>query len=379
MRLRAAVAFAVTIAGASLFAPAITTALAADAPARPTPIVIGHRGAPAYVPEHTLASYLRAIELGADFIEPDLVATRDGVLIARHEPYLGGDHADMLGADATDVARHPQFATRKRTVVLDGMPLTGWFAEDFTLAEIRMLRVNERLPTLRPWSAAADGLHGIPTLAEIVALVQRVEATTGRRVGLYIETKHPSYHVSNGLPLEEALVRTLVEAGFTDPGRVFIQSFEVGNLQRLDGLLDRAGLTLPLVQLLGGSGKPWDFQVAGDARTWDDLAKPLGLAFIATYADGIGPNKARVLQVSGPTSADVTSLVDDAHALGLVVHPYTFRSENAFLPAPLRRGEDPAATGDHAGEYALFLAAGIDGLFSDNPDHAVMARDAVGR
>jgi glycerophosphoryl diester phosphodiesterase len=365
------------IAGATLFAPAIAPAQAAEGGARAPAIVIGHRGAPAYVPEHTLASYLRAIEQGADFIEPDLVATRDGVLIARHEPYLGGDHADMLGADSTDVARHPQFANRKKTVVLDGMRLTGWFAEDFTLAEIRTLRANERLPALRRWSAASDGLHGIPTLADIVALVQRVEATTGRRVGLYIETKHPSYHAGIGLPLEDALVRTLTETGFTDARRVFIQSFEVGNLQRLDGLLEQAGLALPLVQLFSNSGKPWDFEVAGDARTWDDLATPTGLAFIATYADGIGPNKARVLRASGPASAEVTSLVDDAHALGLVVHPYTFRSENAFLPPELRKGEDPSGLGDHASEYALFLATGIDGLFSDNPDHAVEARDGA--
>jgi glycerophosphoryl diester phosphodiesterase len=299
------------------------------------------------------------------------------VLIARHEPYLGGDHADTLGADSTDVARHPQFANRKKTVVLDGMRLTGWFAEDFTLAEIRTLRANERLPALRRWSSASDGLHGIPTLADIVALVQRVEATTGRRVGLYMETKHPSYHAGIGLPLEDALVRTLTETGFTDARRVFIQSFEVGNLQRLDGLLEQAGLALPLVQLFSNSGKPWDFEVAGDARTWDDLATPTGLAFIATYADGIGPNKARVLRASGPASAEVTSLVDDAHALGLVVHPYTFRSENAFLPPELRKGEDPSGLGDHASEYALFLATGIDGLFSDNPDHAVEARDGA--
>ncbi len=224
-----------------------------------------------------------------------------------------------------------------------------------------------------------DGLHGIPTLADIVALVQRVEATTGRRVGLYIETKHPSYHASIGLPLEDALLRTFSEAAFTDRRRVFIQSFEVGNLQRLDSLMDRAGLSLPLVQLFSDSGKPWDFAIAGDPRTWDDLATPRGLAFVATYAEGIGPSKGRVLRASGPAPAEMTSLVDDAHALGLVVHPYTFRSETAYLPSPLRRGEDASAPGDHASEYALFLATGIDGLFSDNPDHAIEARDAAAR
>lgn len=328
------------------------------APSRVEPIVIAHRGASAYRPEHTLEAYDLAIEQGADFVEPDLVATRDGALIARHEPYLGGDNADFAGADSTDVASRPEFADRKRTVVIDGVTLTGWFATDFTLAEIRTLHARERLPTLRPASAAFDGQFSIPTLEDIIALVRAAEARTGRTIGLYPETKHPGWHAAAGLPLEERLVAILHAYGFDSPAdAVFIQSFEVGNLQRLNRMTD-----IRLVQLMSGEGGPADWQAAGDARGYDWLAGADGLAFVASYADAIGPNKARVIPVETGRLGDPTRLVADAHAAGLRVHPYTFRPEDAFLPQEL--------AGDDIAELRAFLAAGVDGLFADAPDRA---------
>lgn len=333
------------------------------------PLVIAHRGSAGYLPEHTLASYALAIDNGADFIEPDLVASKDGVLIARHEPYLGGDNAAFAGADSTDVASRPEFADRKRSVVLDGVPLRGWFAADFTLAELKTLHANERLPSIRPQSAASNGVFEIPTLQEIIDLVKRKEIETGRKVGIYLETKHPTYHDSIGLALEEKLLAVLNSNDFSDPGRVFIQSFEVHNLQQLNTLTN-----LPLVQLYGDSGRPFDYVVSGNAQTYNDLASASGLAFVASYADAVGPNKGRVIPVVGAALGAATRFVDDAHAENLLVHPYTFRSENYFLPITLRSSADTAAYGDYAVEYAAFFAAGIDGLFTDNTDHAVQAR-----
>lgn len=368
-RIATAVALsAAAVAVGALFAPA---AHAAESLVD-RPIVIGHRGASAYVPEHTIEAYRRAIQLGADFVEPDLVMTKDGVLIARHEPYLGGDNAAFAGADSTDVASRPEFADRKKSIVLDGIPLTGWFASDFTLAEIKTLRANERLPQLRPQSAAQNGLYEVPTLAEVIALVKEVEANTGRKIGIYPETKHPTYHDQLGLSLEEALVSTLQAESFTDPTRVFIQSFEVANLQQLNTLTE-----LPLVQLFGGGGQPFDFVVAGDSRTYDDLATAAGFDFIATYADGVGPNKGRIIPIVNGALGTPTAFVELAHARDLLVHPYTFRSENVFLPATLRDGTDPAALGNYPEEYRAFFAAGIDGLFADNVDHAVGARNVA--
>jgi glycerophosphoryl diester phosphodiesterase len=345
-------------------------ATAFEPPTRP--LVVAHRGSPGSLPEHTLEGYALAIEHGADFIEPDLVATRDGVLIARHEPYLGGDNADFAGADSTDVASRPEFASRKKSVVLDGVALTGWFAEDFTLAEIKILRAQERLPTLRPKSASRNGEFGIPTLQEIIDLVRQKEVETGRKIGIYPETKHPSYHEAIGLPLEKRLVALLKANAFTDPARVFIQSFEVANLELLNTLID-----VPLVQLLAESGQPYDFVLSGDTRTYDDLASPAGLAFVATYADAVGPNKARVIPMSGDTRGAPTRFVRDAHACKLRVHPYTFRSENLFLPKDLRSGEDAAAYGHYAAEYAAFFAAGVNAVFSDHAEHARRASDRV--
>jgi glycerophosphoryl diester phosphodiesterase len=233
------------------------------------PIVIGHRGASAYRPEHTLASYELAIKMGADYIEPDLVSTSDGVLVARHENDISG---------TTDVASHPEFASRRTTKVIDGTPITGWFTEDFTLAELKTLRAKERLPQLRPDNVALDGLYQIPTFQEVIDLAKR------NGVGIYPETKHPTYFDSIGKSLEEPFVATLNASGYTRPNSpVFIQSFETANLRQLNQMT-----SVPLVQLLDELGRPYDFVVSGDPRTYKDLAKPAGLRFISGYADGVG-------------------------------------------------------------------------------------------
>ena len=332
-----------------------------DKGGRRLPLVIGHRGASGYRPEHTLASYRLAIGMGADFIEPDLVSTKDGVLVARHENEISG---------TTDVAAHPEFADRRATKTIDGVSLTGWFTEDFTLAELRTLRAKERIPDLRPDNTAFDGLYQVPTFQEVIDLAKRAG------VGIYPETKHPTYFDSIGLSLEEPLLATLRANGYQGPkAKVFIQSFETGNLKELN-----RRTRLPLVQLLSDVGAPYDLVAAGDPRTYADLSTPEGLAEIATYADGIGPSKNQIV----PRDADgnllePTSLVDDAHKAGLLVHPYTFRNENNFLPADFRQGNpaSPAylrATGDAPAEYRLFFRLGVDGLFSDNPDTAVASR-----
>ncbi|QYE36040.1 glycerophosphodiester phosphodiesterase [Polymorphobacter sp. PAMC 29334] len=321
------------------------------------PIIIGHRGAAGERPEHTLESYRTAIAGGADFIEPDLVPTKDGVLVARHENEIGG---------TTDVAKHPEFAARHATKTIDGASITGWFTEDFTLAELKTLRARERLPALRPGNTAWDGKFDIPTFAEILALANSESARTGRTIGVYPETKHPSYFAAIGLPLERKLVDALAAAGYTkktDPA--FIQSFEVANLKAL-----RKMTGLRLIQLVD-EGHPADDAVT----TYDTMMSPAGLKAIALYADGIGPAKSRIIpRDAAGRSLAPTSLVADAHAAGLLVHPYTFRSENYFLPVELRRGDDPKAHGDAAAEYRMFFAAGVDGLFSDFADEAFKAR-----
>ena len=305
------------------------------------PIVIAHRGASGYRPEHTLASYELAIEQGADFIEPDVVSTKDGVLVARHENEIGG---------TTDVAAHPEFADRRTTKVIDGVALTGWFTEDFTLDELRTLRARERLPEVRPGSAAFDGRFGIPTLQEIADLARRESERRGRTIGLYPETKHPTYFRSIGLPLEEPLVATLHAAGYQDvDAPVFIQSFEADSLRRLAGMT-----SLRLVQLLSAGPQAAE---RTDARA---------LADVARYARAIGADKDLVIpRDSAGNLLAPSSLVADAHAAGLLVHAWTFRAEAAFLPANIR---------DAAAEYAVFYATGLDGVFTDQPDLAVAAR-----
>jgi glycerophosphoryl diester phosphodiesterase len=326
------------------------------------PLVIGHRGTAGYRPEHTLGSYQLAVEMGADYIEPDLVSTKDGVLVARHEPEI---------SQTTDVASHPEFAGRRATKVVDGVPLTGWFTEDFTLAELRTLRAVERIPATRQHNTLYDGRYQIPTFQEVIDLAKQAGQQLHREIGIYPETKHPTYFRGLGLPLEPALVRTLDRNGLNRPGaKVFVQSFEVGNLQALRGVL-----RVPLIQLLSATGAPFDFVAGGDPRTYADLITPAGLRQVARYAAGIGPDKNMIVprnpagQLLTPTT-----LVTDAHRAGLLVHPYTFRNENTFLPLDDRRGTDPTAYGNAFAEDELFFALGVDGIFTDNSDTAVEAR-----
>ncbi|WP_121254784.1 glycerophosphodiester phosphodiesterase [Nocardioides ferulae] len=327
-----------------------------------TPIVIAHRGASGYRPEHTLAAYRLAIRLGADYIEPDLVATKDGVLVARHENEISG---------TTDVADHSEFADRRTTKTIDGRPVTGWFTEDFTLAELKTLRAVERLPEVRPDNTRYDGRFEVPTFDEVLTLVREESRRTGRRIGVYPETKHPTYFDSIGLSLEEPLVRSLRRHRLDRAkAPVVVQSFETANLRDLD-TMTRA----PLAQLLNGSGAPYDLQAMGDPRTYADLATPAGLAEIAEYADGIGVHKDLVLPRDPATGAafEPSALVSDAHARRLVVHVWTIRDENQFMATNFRRGTDPDAKGDVHAEVTAFLEAGVDGVFADHPDSAVDA------
>ena len=319
------------------------------------PLLIAHRGASGERPEHTLAAYERAIDQGADFIEPDLVLTKDGVLVARHENEIGG---------TTDVADHPEFADRKTTKVIDGVEMAGWFTEDFTLAELRTLRARERLPDLRPANKRFDTLYQIPTFEEILKLVRAKEAESGRRIGLYPETKHPSYFAGIGLPHQAPLLDLLSRYGYmTQADPVFIQSFEVGNLKAL-----RAATRLRLIQLVDAQGGPADMP----GTSYDDMLTVQGLAEIATYADGIGPSAAQVLTPEG-----ATALVGRAHDAGLQVHVWTLRMENPFLPAQYQRGDDPEGRGDFAGYVRAIVAAGVDGFFTDFPGQARAAMTAA--
>ncbi|KQN08915.1 glycerophosphodiester phosphodiesterase [Sphingomonas aurantiaca] len=319
------------------------------------PIVIAHRGASGLRPEHTLAAYSLAIDQGADFIEPDLVPTKDDVLVARHENNI---------ADTTNVADHPEFAARKTTKTIDGQAMTGWFVEDFTLAELKTLRAKERLPKLRPANTAFDGQFEIPTLAEIIALAKRRTKETGRTIGIYPETKHPTYFASIGHPTDAKLVAELREAGWDSAkAPVFIQSFEVKNLQRLHMMTK-----IRLIQLMDGQGAPADRA----QPSYKAMITPDGLKAVAAYAYGIGPGKEMLWSGATPTT-----LVADAHAAGLRVHPWTYRAENYFEPERFRRGADPAAHGDIAGEIDAGLAQSIDGFFTDFPLYGAQARDRV--
>ncbi|MDP9799070.1 glycerophosphoryl diester phosphodiesterase [Catenuloplanes nepalensis] len=350
------------LAGIALAASPSSPASAASPSSRGEPLVIAHRGASGYRPEHTLEAYRLAIRMGADFIEPDLVSTRDGVLVARHENEISG---------TTDVAAHPEFASRRTTKTIDGTAVSGWFTEDFTLAELRTLRAKERLPLVRVTNTAFDGRFQIPTFQEVIDLAKAESRRRGRTIGVYPETKHPTYFQSIGLALEEPLVRTLRAAGWRsakDP--VIIQSFETANLRRLRRLTD-----VRLAQLMDAAGRPYDFVAAGDARTYADLATFDGLKWVSGYANGVGANKNLIVprDASGKLLAP-TSLVRDAHRLGMVVHAWTFRAENQFLPVDFRIGADPNARGDITAEYELFYSLGLDGVFADHPDTAVAAR-----
>jgi glycerophosphoryl diester phosphodiesterase len=352
------------------------------------PLVIGHRGASGYLPEHTLASYKKAIELGADFIEPDLVSTKDGELVARHEPNITA---------TTDVSKRAEFASRKTTRIVDGVKETGWFVTDFTLAELRTLRAIQPNPAR---DKSFDGQFQIPTFREILNLAKEESAQRGRTIGVYPETKHPSYHITEGLTLEPKLLKILAEYGYTKKDSpVIIQSFEPSSLKDM-----RPHTQVRMVQLIDGDDvdskgevtlvapfdRPYDFALARDKRTFKDMLTPAGLAEIRTYADGIGPWKpylasgAHVLGADGKpkdlngdgkiTDADrvalaPTSVVKDAHAAGLFVHAYTFRNEQPLLLSDYK--------GDPKAEYKRFYALGVDGLFSDFADTAIAARDGM--
>ena len=345
-----------TAALAGTFLPGFASAQARK------PLVIGHRGCSGERPEHTALSYERAIEQGADFIEPDLVPTRDGHLVARHENEIGG---------TTDVGKRPEFAARKTTKTIDGQPVTGWFVEDFTLAEIKTLRARERLPQLRPASAAFDGQAQILTFDEVVAIARAGSKRTGRTVGVYPELKHPTYFASIGLPTDDRLVAKLKSNDLNSAtAPVFVQCFEVGTLKTL-----RAKTPARLVFLVDGEGGPADLP----GVKYADLITARGLKDVAVYADGLGPNWSLVVPSDGQTLLPATDLVKNAHAAGLKVHPWTVRAENYFLPAALRKGDaqDPAFLAMHGDATPVFkalYAAGVDGVFSDFPALAVAAR-----
>jgi glycerophosphoryl diester phosphodiesterase len=369
-----------------LAAPAAQAQAPAKTLSGAPPLVIGHRGASGYLPEHTIEAYKLAIEQGADFIEPDLVSTKDGVLVARHEPMLSG---------TTDVSERQEFAARKTTRKVDGIDVTDWFAGDFTLAEIKTLRAKQAFAER---DQSHNGKYLVPTLQEVIDLAKAESGRLGRTIGIYPETKHPVFHAAIGLSLEDRLLETLAKAGWTDRSApVFIQSFEVANLKYL-----RSKTTIRLVQLVDGddvdaagnvtlappSERPYDFVVTGDKRTYRDLLTKEGLAEIKTYADGVGPWKpyilaGRTLDQNGDSKPDdlngdgrtderdrvigePSSVVRDAHAAGLLVHTWTFRSEPRRLASTFK--------GDPAAEYKAFYGLGVDGLFSDFPDHAAKAR-----
>ena len=365
----AAAATTVTLGGLAL-APTFTGTPAAAPVAvqtqqDPSFVVVGHRGASGYRPEHTLASYELAARMGADYIEPDLVVTKDKVLVARHEPEIGG---------TTDVSTHPEFAARKKTKPLDGVPVTGWFAEDFTLAELRTLRAVERIPAVRQHNTLYDGRYQVPTFQEVIDLSKRLSRELHRTIGIYPETKHPTYFQQQGLALEPLLVNALNKNGLNRPGaKVFVQSFEVSNLRSM-----KDDLRVPMVQLLSASGAPYDLKAKNDPRTYADLVTPAGLREIASYAKGIGPEKNQVIprDAAGRLTTP-TSLVRDAHQAGLKLHPYTFRAENSFLPLEYRSSALPADYGNLIAEIDAFRKAGVDGVFSDNPDVAVAYRTEV--
>lgn len=343
----------------------------------PVPAVYAHRGASALRPEHTLEAYRQAIADGADVIEPDLVITRDGVLVARHENALA-----VLGPDGhvveatTDVAERPDYADRRTTKTVDGRRVSGWFAEDFSWAELVTLRARERIPAIRPANARLDGRYGIPSLQQIVDLVRSESTRLGRAIGMAPETKHPTYFQSIGMPLEEPLVALLEANGLNQADApVVIQSFEVANLQAL-----RQRTPVRLAQLVGARGQPYDFTVAGDSRSYADLLTPEGLAAMRRYADVLAPVKSLVLGPEAVARGGAASeLVARAHAADLSVVVWTLRPENAFLPAALK-GEpvgDDTVRGRGEAEVAAYLRAGVDGVFADDPGVARRAVDAA--
>ena len=325
------------------------------------PLIFGHRGCSARRPEHTLASYKQAVIDGADFIEPDLVATKDGILVIRHENEISG---------TTNVATKPEFASRRTTKTIDGYTLTGWFTEDFTLAELKTLRAIERLGKMRPESQSYDGQFEVPTFEEMIAFTVAQAKEQGRVIGLVPELKHSTYFASIGLPLEDRFLAMLAAHDYTRKNPVEIQSFETANLRYIRKKLGRPA-NVKLLQLMGGPNDvPPDIALAGGKTTYGDMATQDGFAKIAVYADIVGPSSRMLMLLDADEKlGKPTSFVADAHAAGLLVRPYTFRPENRFLPADLRGpgGLDARNEAGAVAEMRRYLALGIDGLFTDDP------------
>ncbi|WP_290014427.1 glycerophosphodiester phosphodiesterase [Acinetobacter pittii] len=338
----------------------------------PKILVVGHRGASALRPEHTLASYQKAIDDGADFIEPDLVSTKDGVLVTRHENEIGG---------TTNVSTLTQFADRKTTKNIDGKDLTGWFTEDFTLSELQQLKARERIPEFRPANTAYNDLYPVPTLEQVIELAEANYKKTGKIIGLYIETKHPTYFKNQKLAMEDTLLKTLAKYEYTrDIAPVYLQSFEVSNLKYLKDQLDlhKTIKHAQIIQLYDAkTSQPADFVESGETKTYADLATAQGLKDVAKYANGVGPSKGYILNFNDSGSVQTTSFITDAHTAGLKVHPYTFRPENNYLPTPLKCSQDKPAERCPSGalkEFEAYFKAGVDGIFTDDP---ALGREAV--
>ena len=339
----------------------MTSAIQAhEAPIAKKVLVIGHRGASALRPEHTLASYGKAIADGADFVEPDLVMTRDGVPVARHENEISG---------TTDVAQHVEFAARKTTKTVDGEKVTGWFTEDFTLAELKTLRARERLPEFR--STAYDGQFQIPTLDEIIDFVAAGSATQGRPIGIIPEIKHGTYFQKLGMPMEDRVLAILAAHAYTRTAPVEIQSFEIANLRYLRGKLGKDHPNIRLLQLLGDANEqPYDVVAVGKQLSYAQMMTPAGLRDIATYADAIGPSIRSIIPLAADGSlGQPTALAHDAHAAKLELHPYTFRPENFFQAKNFWKGSDPKAFNEAGSiaEMRAYLDAGVDAFFTDDP------------
>ena len=329
------------------------------------PLIIGHRGASGYRPEHTEVAYRLAAQLGADYIEPDLVMSSDGVLVVRHEPEIGS---------TTDVATHPRFADRRSTRTIDGVAVTGWFADDFTLAELKTLRAVERLGELRPDSAAHDGQHEILTFEEALRLRETLSGEIGREIGIIPEIKHPTYLHGVGLDPETELVRLVTAFGLNSVAApMWTQCFEVATLK---ALRERHGYRARTLLLMTQEGGPYDLAETG--TTYAELSTPEALTGLSPWVDAIGPDRSQVISRRPDGSlGNPTTLVDAAHAAGVQVMPWTFRAENAFLPLDYRLGEDPGRHGRAVAEAQAFIDAGVDGLFCDHPDVCVTARDGV--
>lgn len=326
------------------------------------PLVLAHRGASAWRPEHTLGAYLKAMHDGADYIEPDLVMTRDGHLVVRHESNI---------AETTDVANHPEFAHRHRTCVIDGVTQTGWFTTDFTLDELKTLRARERLPSIRAHNTRYDGYFEIPTFDEVIEVVAAQSAACGKVFGLIPEIKHSTYFHQLGLNPEEEFLRTIARHHYTRYAPLEVQSFEVGNLQRLRAPVLSINPQARLMFLMGERTDPIpDAFAAGKKTTFGDMMTPDGLREIRRYADVIGPSHTDIIprDHDGAWQAP-TSLIDDAHKAGLLVHSYTARPENLFLPRQLRSSGariDRHPEGMMA-EIERYLTLGLDGFFTDDP------------